>query len=329
MKSNLEKIVHSFIRFDYSRRTTGLFYRWLVSPESAAEKDDVLRGVWRKTKRRADKKTDESFRQVLGKIGIESAPLMVIRRVPLWQYVAAAAAVVCLSVAGTLWVSETYGGRDNAVMTECYAQNGHTEKLALPDGSTVHLNSGSFLFYPDDMKGSTRTVYLVGEGNFKVAKNPEKPFIVRSANMMITALGTEFNVKAYPEEDDVTTTLIEGKVRVNYSDTISHVLIPGQQSIYNKYTKETRMLMADMESVTAWQRGEIVFNKASISEILQTLERHYGIAFCSPKNQPSHDLYNFMFKKNVGIQEVLSVMKIVIGDFDYQLEDDICYIYWK
>ena len=91
----------------------------------------------------------------------------------------------------------------------------------------------------------------MGEAEFKVAKNPEKPFIVRSSNMAITALGTEFNVKAYPEEDIITTSLIEGKVRVDCNDTISYVLTPGYQVVYNKCTADCQVLTANMKDVTA------------------------------------------------------------------------------
>lgn len=97
--------------------------------------------------------------------------------------------------------------------------------------------------------------------------------------MAITALGTEFNVKAYPEEDIITTSLIEGKVRVDCNDTISYVLTPGYQVVYNKCTADCQVLTANMKDVTAWQRGEIVFNKATIAEIIQTLERHLELCF--------------------------------------------------
>ena len=96
---------------------------------------------------------------------------------------------------------------------------------------------------------------MIGEAEFKVARNPKKPFIVRSSNMAITALGTEFNVKAYPEEDVITASLIEGKVRVDCNDTISYVLTPGYQVVYNKCTDDCQMLTANMKDVTAWMRG--------------------------------------------------------------------------
>lgn len=76
--------------------------------------------------------------------------------------------------------------------------------------------------------------------------------------MAITALGTEFNVKAYPEEDVITASLIEGKVRVDCNDTTSYVLTPGYQVVYNKCTADCQLLTANMKDVTAWMRGTCV-----------------------------------------------------------------------
>ena len=141
-------------------------------------------------------------------------------------------------------------------------------------------------------------------------------------------MGTEFNVKAYPEEDIITTSLIEGKVRVDCNDTISYVLTPGYQVVYNKCTADCQVLTANMKDVTAWQRGEIVFNKATIAEIIQTLERHFGIMFYVSTKKRNQDRYNFVFKENAGLEEVLEVMQVVVGQFDYRLKDNACHIIW-
>ena len=235
MKSKLEKQLRSFIDFDYSKRTIDRFHRWMISPDSAEEKEMALHNLWFKTKGKFGHGMEHSFQQVLDKIGIEYTPMVTnVNRWKLWKSVAAAAVIVILSVTTTLWVSYNHFDRDNIAMVEHYVNNGARETISLPDGTTVCLNSGSYVFYPENLEGKTRTVYLMGEAEFKVAKNPEKPFIVRSSNMAITALGTEFNVKAYPEEDIITTSLIEGKVRVDCNDTISYVLTPGYQVVYNK-----------------------------------------------------------------------------------------------
>lgn len=330
MKSNLEKLLHSFISFDYSKQTNDMFHRWMISTDSTKEQEKAFRKLWSRTKGKATENTDKSFQQVLDKLGIEQAPEIRINRWKVWRTVAAAAVIVFSSVTATLWITYSYFDKDNATMVERYSKNGLRETIVLPDGSVIHLNSGSYIFYPENLEGKTRAVYLVGEADFKVAKNPKKPFIVRSANMMVTALGTEFNVKAYPEEELMTTTLIEGKVKVNCNDTASYFLVPGQQIIYTKSTLKSQLVEANIADVTAWQRGEVVLNKVTISEIIKNLERHYGITFhTSKKKLLNQDRYNFVFKENANIKEVLDVMQTVIGDFKYRLEGNICYIIWK
>ncbi len=86
--------------------------------------------------------------------------------------------------------------------------------LLLPDKTKVWLNAGSKLIYHQNYGLQTREVELIGEGYFDVETNPEKPFIVHAKDLKVKAFGTSFNVKAYPEEESIETTLVEGKVTV-------------------------------------------------------------------------------------------------------------------
>ena len=91
--------------------------------------------------------------------------------------------------------------------------------------------------------------------------------------------------------------------------------------MYNKCTADCQVLTANMKDVTAWQRGEIVFNKATIAEIIQTLERHFGIMFYVSTKKRNQDRYNFVFKENAGLEEVLAPYEDVLADVkqrDYQ-----------
>ena len=96
---------------------------------------------------------------------------------------------------------------------------------------------------------------------------------------MWIALGTEFNVKAYLEDEWLIASLIEGKARVDCNDTLSYVLNPGNQVVYNKISHSGTMQPVSVQDVTAWQRGQIVLTKATVNEIVRTLERHFGMAF--------------------------------------------------
>jgi ferric-dicitrate binding protein FerR (iron transport regulator) len=114
---------------------------------------------------------------------------------------------------------------------------GSKTHLVLPDGSQVWLNAGSKLTYPRSFDDKERKVALVGEAFFKVQTNKSKPFIVSTGQMNVRALGTAFNVKAYPEDKAITTTLVEGIVKVDGvqgKKQFSYTLKPNQNIILNK-----------------------------------------------------------------------------------------------
>ena len=108
--------------------------------------------------------------------------------------------------------------------------------MLLPDGSTVWLNAGSRLTY-DSLYGTTlREVTLSGEAYFDVVKNPKKPFIIHTGKINIRVLGTVFNVKSYPEEQTIETSLIKGSIEVSFPSQPSKKIIlkPNQKLIIDK-----------------------------------------------------------------------------------------------
>lgn len=98
--------------------------------------------------------------------------------------------------------------------TEYIVPKGSKSTIKLPDGSVVWLNAGSKLVYANNFDQKERNVYLTGEAYFSVVTNKEKPFKVHTSDLIVRALGTKFNVKAYPEEKTITTTLEEGIIDV-------------------------------------------------------------------------------------------------------------------
>ena len=156
--------------------------------------------------------------------------------------------------------------------------------LQLSDGSEVYLNHGSKLKYPQKFTGKTREVFLSGEGYFKVAHHPELPFVVKTSKLSITALGTAFNVLAYPGENVIETTLVEGKVVVNQTGdqqngSIVGTMIPGQHVSYNTETGKVHSTQGDIERYVAWKDGRLIFKNESIVTITNRLSRWYNVEF--------------------------------------------------
>jgi ferric-dicitrate binding protein FerR (iron transport regulator) len=130
----------------------------------------------------------------------------------------------------------------------------------LPDGTKIWLNAGSKLEYNSDYNVQKREVTLIGEGYFKVKTDPSKPFLVKTHHLTIKATGTRFNVKAYPSEKLVTTTLEEGKVELKGKDsenkTFSYQMKPKQKVVYFNDNK----LFADIQNISKKQKTEIKIN---------------------------------------------------------------------
>ena len=147
-------------------------------------------------------------------------------------------------------------------------------QVNLPDGTRVWLNSSSALKFPTRFVPEERKVELKGEGYFEVARDLEKPFRVMSNKQEVEVLGTHFNVNAYPDENGIRTTLLEGSVKVKESGHLA-VLKPGEQSLLkgNRMTVEE----VDTEMAIAWKEGYFMFKNASLQTLMRQLSRWYDV----------------------------------------------------
>ena len=139
------------------------------------------------------------------------------------------------AIASFSFLSHTYNIFGDT-LSEISAPQGSRSRIILPDSSIVWLNAGSKISYSNNFNRDERTIKLEGEGYFDVKSDPRKPFIVQTPHLNVRALGTIFNVKAYPDEDDVSTTLIEGAVTIEIPGTsslTSYKLEPKQNITYN------------------------------------------------------------------------------------------------
>lgn len=151
-------------------------------------------------------------------------------------------------------------------------------QLVLSDGTKVWLNSETELSYSVPFVGEKRHVNLKGEAYFDVAPNKDMPFVVSSGNQEIQVLGTEFNVSAYPNENQTVTTLVEGKVQVaNGQSEQKKYLLPNEQSILNKTTQNIEKHTVDVYPYIAWKDGRFVFNNVTLEEFLSKMSRWYNV----------------------------------------------------
>jgi ferric-dicitrate binding protein FerR (iron transport regulator) len=165
----------------------------------------------------------------------------------------------------------------NVVLTKS-TEWGQKLNLVLADGTEVYLNSGSTLKFPKRFDGDTRSVELDGEAFFDVAENPNKPFVIKSGEVETTVLGTSFNVNTYPDNDQVAVTVATGKVKVASKEN-QILLLPNEQGVFHKQSKSISKKKIDIAGCLNWKDGIIHFEDAELSEVLETLERWYGVSF--------------------------------------------------
>ncbi len=150
---------------------------------------------------------------------------------------------------------------------------GARTSFKLPDGSEVWLNSGSAITFPHQY-GSVRNVELTGEAYFHVVKNG-KPFTVITGYGKVEVMGTSFDVKAYENENFVTT-LVEGSVNVSNRTNQVATLEPGQQSIITSFDKFS-MNVVNTDLTTSWRDGKLIFVKEPFANVAKELERWYNV----------------------------------------------------
>ena len=149
----------------------------------------------------------------------------------------------------------------------------------MPDGSEVWLNSGSKLIYPHYFTVAHRKVQLTGEAYFKVQADKERRFDVQLPNgLTAAAYGTEFNINAYEDDNDIEIILASGKLKIISSEKEQTCdLQPSQQAVYNKGTKTLLASDANIYLKTAWKDGIIVFRRSGMDEIINRLSKHFNV----------------------------------------------------
>ncbi|SMC94167.1 FecR family protein [Pedobacter africanus] len=158
---------------------------------------------------------------------------------------------------------------------------GETYQVRLSDGTMVWLNADSKLTYAASLnvnKGpQERRVKLEGEAYFEVTKNKNSPFIVETGGQEVQVLGTHFNINSYADEPLLSTTLLEGSVRVTTAGSAKQaiVLSPGQQALNQQ--GNVKVVKANLEQVMDWKQGDFYLNHVNFKTAMRKIARWYNV----------------------------------------------------
>lgn len=229
---------------------------------------------------------------------------------------------------------------------------GSRTKVELPDGSTVWLNSGSKLTYDKQFGNSLREVHLIGEGFFDVVHNEEKPFIIHTAFFDIKDLGTQFNVKCYPEDKTTETSLVEGSVEIVVKKRPNEkwILKPDEKLVLLNETiapdsssftgiknsasaneplialKKLTYLPEDSFALeTAWTYNKLSFDDEAFGEVAKKMGRWYAAAF-EFRNRKQEEIHMSGSFVTESLEQAMEALKYT-NRFNYTIKEGKVIIY--
>jgi transmembrane sensor len=194
----------------------------------------------------------------------------------------------------------------------------------LSDGTKVFLNSDSQLKYPVTfMQGATRKVELMyGEAYFEVSpssKHQGDSFDVITKNQELNVLGTHFNIKAYPEDAVISTTLIEGKVSIS-NGINAKFLKPNQQSRIIQNSNSIDVSAVDVSHEVAWIRGMFSFNEESLENMMEVLSRWYDVEVVFESSEKRNFEFTGILEKTKSIEDILKLISATSGgDIEFKV----------
>ena len=311
-KSNISKIIKMFLSARFPSETEEKVQKWIIKDKNQQAKAKASLDFWNELDVEADSNTYASLERVNLRTGYNKEHLTNIVSYQKFAHIAAVIIPLFLFAGGMFYYLSPHNE-----MIEVSVAYGEQKHLILPDSSEVWLNAGSTILYPETFAKDKRLVMLDGEAYFSVKKDTASPFIVEASQLSVKVLGTRFNVKAYPNDEKITTTLTSGKVEVSVQSQPPHILKPNEQLTYDKKSSDIHISMIDTNDTNCWIVGKLVFTNASAVEIFRTLERHYNTTIDNTATIPTSKRYTVKFLKDESLDEILNILKDIIG-FDYQ-----------
>lgn len=272
----------------------------------------------------------EKIMHIIRKPGLQNAGLHAGGgyRIKKWLFWSVAAAVILLFGAG-IWLMDFRGERlrgdilanipvlsykNFETSKVLYTPKGVKARLVLPDSSVVWLNSDSRIEYPDTFDSLVRTVSLSGEAYFSVVKNPHRPMIVHtSKGFSLQVLGTEFNVKAYDNDDKALATLYSGEVnllRELGNKIVTTKVAPFQTVVINTSAPDRNVAKVMKESPqddAAWKDGIMIFDSTPVSEVVKILERWHGVRFVIRDKE----ILNYKITATFHSESIVQIMDLI------------------
>jgi transmembrane sensor len=359
MEKEIQEIIIRVFEGNASEEDRKFLLEWVQLNKENQKELEQAEGLWNalaiisNREKFEPKKGYKEFIKELNKI--EQIPPAAIQKRKISYFLQIAASLLLIMGSYLIWKS-LQPVKEEIAFFELFTPKGSHTQVTLIDGTKIWLNAESKLRYPNKFGGKTRTVFLEGEAFFEVQKDPAKPFIVQTAALNVKAFGTSFNVKAFPNEGSVETTLVNGVVVVEGNQgraTFSSVkLLPNQRVTFVKTTG--KLFLNDQEKIllkkvnadvhvterqkesiivtekvntelyTSWIDNQLIFDNETLESIANKLERRYGanIVFRNERMKT----YRFSGKfPEISIERALNALQFA-SPFEYKIKQDTIFI---
>lgn len=232
----------------------------------------------------------------------------------------AAVATIATAITSTLFLN-LHPEREVKITRYVGGDGLGADVVELPDGTRVSLGSRTTFSYDDRYGESDRIVYLEGEAYFEVAKQQDRPFIVKTKEQDIEALGTQFNVMAYPADSLMTTTLLHGSVLLTTKSLSQRTILkPDEQFVYNRNTHSATLRQVDASQFVAWTTGYYYFPEQSLKAILYRLSHVYGVTFTVKSESLNQRYFSGTFYRGQSLKDIMEIIHLSIP-IRYKIDD--------
>ncbi len=271
------KMITAYLNNELSDKEADEVINWYNQSDESKKELDRLEIIWNLAERLdLMEKIDKQKARSIIDFRIESSQSKWKLYVKHFQKVAAILILPVMLLSA--WLFFFHSEKESSTEQEFVAAYGIRSTLLLPDGSKVWLNSGSKLKYGEDFNQDHRTVYLTGEAFFNVTSNKAKPFDVVTERFTVRAVGTEFNVFAYGN-NEFETSLEKGSVQLFQSKQKDKAPLlemkPGQRAMYDQ--GKVKISEGDVTRFSAWREGKLIFKNTSMQEAIPKLERWFNV----------------------------------------------------
>jgi len=314
-QENREVLITRYLAGEVSLDEIVELQKWLGASKDNLLYFQQLKNIWDNSEHYADEKmidVEKAFNLINKRITFKSPATN------FWYYWKKIAAFLLIPlVLGNLFYfslrAKNYSKNQEPIYNELFAAFGTRSALKLSDGTSVWLNSGSSIKYPDRFVGNKRIVKLKGEAYFEVQSDLKKPFIVETSSLSVKATGTKFNVSGYTSDDKAEVTLVAGKVEVNLTDNKGNIkstkLIPDQHYSFNKVSGTTSITTEDTYKYISWKDGKLIFRNEPLSEVIKKISFVFNVDI-ELQGISLQDYYYRATFQDESLAEILKLLKM-------------------